>query len=113
MLRQALAAIERTRPAGHVDTLYPVISLAAAERALGDLPEALALATRAQRGLGRLPQQSARANATREVGLTLRAMGRHAEANEALQQSYEIYRTVFGEAHPSTKAALERLQAPR
>ena len=113
VLRQALDGYTKNRPAGHIQTLTPLLGLAGAERALGNLPEALAIATRAQRGLDRLPQYPARAAAAREVGLTLRAMGRHAEGDAALQRSYEVYRTMLGDAHPNTKAALERLATPR
>ena len=113
VLRQALDGYTKNRPAGHIQTLTPLLGLAGAERALGNLPEALAIAIRAQRGLDRLPQYAARAAAAREVGLTLRAMGRHAEGDAALQHSYEVYRTMLGDAHPNTKAALERLTTPR
>ncbi len=111
-LQAALVTLRRLRPAGHVETLTPLIGLAAAERALGHLAESLEIATRAERGLNRYPKFSLRAGAAREVGLTLRAMGREAEARVALKRSYEVYRALAGEQHPYTTAARARLDAP-
>ena len=111
-LRAAIAGWERIRPPGHIETLTPLIGLATAERALGHLAEALAIARRAERGLDRYPTFTSRGAAAREVGLALRAMGREAEARVALQRSYEVYRTIAGEQHPNTRAALARLDAP-
>ncbi len=111
-LRAAIAGWERIRPPGHIETMTPLIGLATAERALGHLAEALAIARRAERGLDRYPKFTSRGAAAREVGLTLRAMGREAEARVALQRSYDVYRSIAGEQHPNTKAALARLDAP-
>ena len=108
-LQSAIASWGRVRPPGHIDTLLPLIGLAAAERALGHRAEALEIARRAERGLDRYPKFTSRGAAAREVGLTLRAMGRETEARVALQRSYEVYRTIAGEAHPNTTAALARL----
>lgn len=46
-----------------------------------------------------------------ELGLTLQAQGRAAEAQALLEKSYTEFRTLLGETHPYTVMAQRRLNA--
>jgi hypothetical protein len=44
-----------------------------------------------------------------ELGLTLRALGRRAEATAALTEAHRTFQAAWGDAHPSTRQALALL----
>ena len=60
--------------------------------------------------LRKFPAQRDRtADMAGELGLTLRAMGRLAEASKLLQDSHDILQRAYGDQHPLAKQAKARL----
>ncbi len=99
------------RPAGHVDHTRPLPGLGAAYRVLGDLDGSARVLRDALNILRGAPALQVRAaEAAGELGLTLRAMGRTADADPLLQESHDILHAAYGDSHPLTVLARARLQ---
>jgi len=98
------------RPEGHMETALPLIGIGSALRLQGKLAESDARLREALAILRKNPAQRDRtADALGEHGLTLRAMGRDAEATVLLQESYDILKKAYGDEHPLTRQAKARL----
>jgi tetratricopeptide (TPR) repeat protein len=107
--QEAFEGYGRIRPAGHQDLALPMIGLGAAHRVLGKLTESEQWLRQAEAILRKFPAQRDRtADMAGELGLTLRAMGRDAEADQLLQESHDILQRAYGDAHPLTRQAKER-----
>jgi tetratricopeptide (TPR) repeat protein len=114
VMEQSVAGYKRLRPAGHQDLALPLIGLGAALRGLGRLAESERALREAEVILRNFPALKDRtADMAGELGLTLRAMGRDAEATVLFRQSFETLLALFGPAHPLTVQAKERLGAVR
>jgi eukaryotic-like serine/threonine-protein kinase len=110
VLREAYAGYRKLRPAGHLELALPLISLGIVHRLDGQLQESERVIREARAILQKSPSSKDRAaDAAGELGLTLRAQGRTAEADALLQESYDILQTAYGDAHPLTKQALARV----
>jgi serine/threonine-protein kinase len=111
-LLEAYATFSGLRPPGHQDLLGPQLGLGAAYRRQGRLVESEAILLDAREILSRHPTLlSLQANAAGELGLTLRAEGRTAEATALLQNSFATYQKLLGDGHPYTELARTRLEA--
>jgi hypothetical protein len=109
--REAYEGYRRTRPDGHLELALPLITLGVAHRLEGDVHESERRIRQARAILAKHPASRDRdADAAGELGLTLRAMGRHAEAAAQLKESHAILQSAFGDEHPLTKQALERMR---
>jgi tetratricopeptide (TPR) repeat protein len=98
------------RPKGHMETALPLIGIGSALRLQGKLAESDARLSEALAILRKNPAQRDRtADALGEHGLTLRAMGRQAEATVLLQESYDLLQRAYGDQHPLTRQAKTRL----
>ena len=94
----------------HMETALPLIGIGSALRLQGKLAESDARLREALAILRKNPAQRDRtADAAAEHGLTLRAMGRSAEAAVLLQESYDILLKAYGDRHPLTRQARARL----
>lgn len=110
VLLDAYARYRSMRPAGHQDFLGPQLGLGPTYRLQGRLRESEEVLREARAILSRHPAlKSLTANAAGELGLTLQAQGRAAEARSLLDESYTSYRSLLGETHPYTQLALARL----
>jgi serine/threonine-protein kinase len=110
-LTAALALFTKLRPAGHFDFIAPLTGIGTAARLLGDLDEserrlreAIAIARKHPALVDRL------ADATSELGLTLRARGDGAGGDALLREGHALFTTAFGDAHPSTRRVLAHLE---
>ena len=111
--QDAYDGYSRIRPAGHQDLVLPLIGIGVAHRALGNLPESERSLRQAEAIIRTFPAQRDRiADMAGELGLTLRAIGRAAEADQLLRESHDILQKAYGDGHPLTKQARERL-APK
>ena len=111
VLADSLAHYQRIRPPGHLDLVYALVPVGALERAEGRLQESERVLREARKILLKNPtQKDLNAWAAGERGLTLRALGKSAEADALLKESYDRYRELFGESHPLTKLAQSRLK---
>ena len=112
VLLDAYRTFRAIRPPGHQDLLGPQLGLGPTYRLQNRLPESEEILLAARQILSRHPAlKSLTANAAGELGLTLRAQGRVAEAQALLEESYATYRDLLGETHPYTVLALSRLKA--
>ena len=111
VLADSLAHYQRMRPPGHFELVYALVPIGALERAEGRLQESERVLREARKILLENPaQKDSSAGAAGELGLTLRALGRTAEADALLKESYDQYRELFGESHPLTRLARSRLE---
>ncbi len=102
----------KIRPAGHVELALPLIGVGAAHRLQGNPKESEQWLRQAEAILRKYPAQRDRtADMAGELGLTLRAMGRNSEADRLLEESHDILRKAYGDAHPLTRQAKERMAA--
>lgn len=103
----AYDAYRPLRPAGHVDFARPLVGLGAAYRLLGQLAESERVLREAQALIRPHPSFTDRAgDIAVELGLTVKALGRRAEATAILHEAHRIYQSARGDAHPSTKQVL-------
>lgn len=110
IIEEAYAGYRRLRPEGHLELALPLITVGILHRAEGRLPESERVLREARAILLRHPASRDRgADAAGELGLTLRAMGRNSEADALLRESHDTLREAFGEEHPLTRQASERL----
>jgi len=110
VLADSLAHYQRIRPPGHFELVYALVPVGVLERADGRLQESERVLREAREILLKNPtQKDLNAAAAGELGLTLRALGKSAEADVLLKESYDRYREVFGDTHPLTKLAQSRL----
>jgi hypothetical protein len=87
-----------------------MIGLGAAYRLQGKLAESEQWLRQAEAILRKFPAQRDRmADMAGELALTLRAMGRNAEADTLIQESHDILQRAYGDAHPLTKQAKQRI----
>jgi serine/threonine-protein kinase len=108
--QEAFEGYSQIRPAGHQDLVLPLIGLGAAHRVLGKLHESERFLRDAEVIIRKFPAQRDRiADMAGELGLTLRALGRAAEADTLLRESHDILQRAYGDAHPLTKQAKARL----
>jgi serine/threonine protein kinase len=108
--QDAYDSYARLRPAGHQDLVLPLICLGASYRVLGKLQESETYLRQANQLIRKFPAQRDRtADAAGELGLTLRAMGRTAEADGLLSESHAILQKAYGDDHPLVRQAKERL----
>jgi serine/threonine-protein kinase len=100
----------KIRPAGHPELALSMIGLGAAYRLQGKLAESEQWLRQAEAILRKFPAQRDRmADMAGELALTLRAMGRNAEADTLIQESHDILQRAYGDAHPLTKQAKQRI----
>jgi tetratricopeptide (TPR) repeat protein len=100
----------KIRPAGHVELALPMIGLGAANRLQGHLKESEQWLRQAEAILRKFPAQRDRtADMAGELGLTLREMGRVAEADQFLKEGHDILQRAYGDSHPLTRQARERM----
>lgn len=108
--QDALDGYTRIRPPGHPELALPLAGLGVAHRLLGHLNESERFLRQAEAILRKFPAQRDRtADVTGELGLTLRAMGHTAEADKLLTESHDILQRAYGDAHPLTRQAKDRL----
>jgi tetratricopeptide (TPR) repeat protein len=108
---EAYAGYRKQRPPGHLELALPLITLGIAHRLDGQLQESERAIREARAILQKHPSSRDRgADAAGELGLTLRALGKTAESDALLKESYETLQTAFGDAHPLTKQALARVR---
>ena len=108
--QDAYDSYTRIRPAGHQDLALPLIGLGAAYRVLGQLDESERKLRDAEAIIRKFPAQRDRiADMAGELGLTLRAMGKAADADRYLKESHEILLKAYGEGHPLVRQARERM----
>ncbi len=104
-------ALRAARPAGSVDLLGPQVGLGAAHRLAGDLKASEAVLREARAIILANPgMQNSMPGIAGELGLTLQAMGRRAEADALLRDAHSHLQRIYGDEHPSTKRALARVQ---
>lgn len=110
VLIDAYGRYRTVRPAGHVELLGPMVGLGAAYRLTGDLAGSEGILREALAIIAANPGvQNSRPGIAGELGLTLRALGRTDEANTLLRDAHAHLQRIYGDAHPSTRRALERV----
>ena len=111
LLVEAAAAYGRSPNAPPFDYTSVLIGLARAERERGASSEARATAIKAldisRRGLGE--RHPLFASATRELGLSLAALGEGADAERRLREALTIAEQVHGPSHPDVATFLDAL----
>jgi eukaryotic-like serine/threonine-protein kinase len=111
---EAVAGYRKIRPPDHLEMALPLITLGIAHRLDGKLEESESVIREARAILAKYPSSRDRdADAAGELGLTLRAAGRHAEAETLLKESYALLQELYGEAHPLTQQARARVEDPK
>lgn len=108
VLTDALALFLKIRPKGHVELTGTQMGLGAAYRRQGRLEESERILREAQAALASAPQQ-VRAGVLGELGLTLRAVGRRADAQALLQESHDTFASYLAPGHPYIAMAKARL----
>ncbi|MEO5717452.1 MAG: serine/threonine-protein kinase [Chthoniobacterales bacterium] len=110
--RHAFEIQERVLPADHADLLRSLVPLGVALTSLGEVAEAETYLRRAlEIGRQKLPEgDRAIASAKGALGENLQAQKRFAEAGKFLSASYEEMKLRYGEGHPDTIRAAERLR---
>lgn len=110
-LLDVYATLRAARPAGSVDLLAPQVGLGAAHRLAGDLKASEAVLREARAIILANPGvKNSMPGIAGELGLTLRAMGRRAEADALLRDAHGHLQRIYGDEHPTTKRALARVQ---
>jgi len=110
VLIDAYDAYRKVRPPGHVEFLGPMVGLGAAYRLTGDLRASEAILREARAIILANPGvRNSMPGIAGELGLTLRAMGRTDEATTLLRDAHEHLQQIYGDDHPSTRRALDRL----
>jgi tetratricopeptide (TPR) repeat protein len=108
--QDAYEGYTKIRPAGHPELALAMIGVGAAHRLQGNLNESERWLRQAETILRKFPAQRDRtADMAGELGLTLREMGRAAEADQLLKESHDILQKAYGDAHPLTRQAKERM----
>lgn len=108
--QEAYDLYSRIRPAGHQDLALPLICLGASHRVLGQLGESEKALRQAEAIIRKFPAQRDRiADMAGELGLTLRAMGKTAEADRYLKESHDMLQKAYGDDHPLVRQARERM----
>jgi tetratricopeptide (TPR) repeat protein len=111
---EAMAGYRKMRPPDHLEMALPLITLGIAHRLDNELEESERVIREARAILAKHPSSRDRdADAAGELGLTLNAAGRHAEADTLLKESHTLFLQLYGETHPLTQQARARLGAPR
>jgi serine/threonine protein kinase len=111
---EAVAGYRKIRPPDHLEMALPLITLGIVHRLDGKLEESERVIREARAILAKHPSSRDRdADAAGELGLTLAAAGRRAEADALLQESHALLQRLYGEAHPLTQQARARLGARR
>lgn len=109
-LLAALATYRAIRPGGHFELMGPLTGLGRVARLQGQTAESERFLREAWTIAERHPAHTDRASEIAgELGLTLRTGLKHEEAHAFLQRSYEIARAAYGEGHPLTRQAAERM----
>jgi serine/threonine-protein kinase len=108
--QDAYESYAKIRSAGHPELALAQIGVGAAHRLQGNLKESEQWLRQAEAILRKFPAQRDRtADMAGELGLTLRAMGRTAEADQLLKESHDILQKAYGDEHPLTIQAKERM----
>jgi tetratricopeptide (TPR) repeat protein len=111
VLLQAREVYRKTRPDDHVDLLATLLGLGAIHRQQARLADAERVLRNARAIALKNPAVKDRgAEVAGELGLTLRALGKPAEAEALLKESHDILQAAFGDAHPLTEQALARMR---
>jgi tetratricopeptide (TPR) repeat protein len=111
VLLDALADFRRFRPETHPDLTGVRLGLGAVYRMQGHLRDSERILRDARAVMLANPgNKSMSAGTAGELGLTVRALGRRAEAQALLAESHAGFKAVLGDAHPYTRRALARLQ---
>jgi tetratricopeptide (TPR) repeat protein len=110
----AMTGYRKMRPPDHLEMALPLITLGLAHRLDGKLEDSERVIREARAILAKHPSSRDRdADAAGELGLTLRAAGRHAEAETLLEESHAFFLQLYGATHPLTQLARARLEAQR
>ena len=111
---EAVAGYRKMRPPDHLEMALPLITLGIVHRLDGKLEESERVIREARAILAKHPSSRDRdADAAGELGLTLNAAGRHAEADVLQAESHAILQRLYGETHPLTQQARARLGVAR